>query len=216
MSLKESRRIVPILMTGVLVALAILLLVLQPTRAAGPWYVAPSGDDSNDCLSPATPCDTINGAIGKASPGDTIYVAMGTYPGTGDEVVLLNKSVTLSGGWDAGFSTRSGTSIIDGEEARRGVTVESGVAAILEWLAVVRGSSDRGGGIIMNEPGVPRSSEQLADPSLLDSTGRRARDRAQRRPVPLWPRIGPLRAIHYAYSAMFHPGIQPLGARPDS
>ena len=52
-----------------------ILLAIRPIRAAGPWYVAPGGDDGNDCLSPATPCATINGAVSKASPGDTIYVA---------------------------------------------------------------------------------------------------------------------------------------------
>ena len=32
-------------------ALAIIALATQPARAAGPWYVAPGGSDSNDCLS---------------------------------------------------------------------------------------------------------------------------------------------------------------------
>ena len=50
-------------------------LTIPPTRAAGPWYVAPGGDDSlNDCLSDTTPCATINGAIAKATSGDEIRV----------------------------------------------------------------------------------------------------------------------------------------------
>lgn len=70
--------------------------------AAGPWYVAPDGDDGDDCLSPATPCVTIDGALNKPSflADSTILVATGIYTGTGSEVVLLDKSVTLSGGWD--------------------------------------------------------------------------------------------------------------------
>ena len=59
----------------------------ETARAAGPWYVAPGGNDSNSCLSTAEPCATINVAIGKAFGGDTIYVATGTYTSTGDEVV---------------------------------------------------------------------------------------------------------------------------------
>ena len=66
---------------GVLVIIA---LASQPARAAGPWYVAPGGSDSNACTSPGAACATINGAIAKASPGDTIYVATGTYTDTGD------------------------------------------------------------------------------------------------------------------------------------
>jgi len=47
--------------------------------AAATWYVATTGDDTNDCLTTSTPCATINGAIGKAIDGDTILVASGTY-----------------------------------------------------------------------------------------------------------------------------------------
>ena len=48
--------------------LTIELVVVNSPRlvlAAGPWYVAPIGNDSNDCSSPSTPCATINGAIDK-------------------------------------------------------------------------------------------------------------------------------------------------------
>jgi hypothetical protein len=111
-----------------LAALVIITLATQPARAAGPWYVAPGGDDGDDCLSPATPCATINGAIAKAIYGDTVLVATGTYTGTGNEVVLLNNNVTLSGGWDDTFTTQSGTSTIDGEDARRGIFVPTWAA----------------------------------------------------------------------------------------
>ena len=61
-----------------LTAVMLISLFSVPARAAGPWYVAPTGSDANSCLSPGSPCATINGAIGKASSGDTIYVATGT------------------------------------------------------------------------------------------------------------------------------------------
>ena len=80
-------------------ALTLIVLISKSARAAGPWYVAPGGDDVNDCLSTLTPCATINGTIGKASSGDTLYVATGTYTNsTGSEVVLIDKDTTLSGG----------------------------------------------------------------------------------------------------------------------
>jgi hypothetical protein len=124
-------------------------LSTQPTRAAGPWYVAPDGDDSNDCLGsgPTHACATINGALSKADPGDTIYVATGTYTGAGDEVVLLNKSVSLSGGWDNTFTIQDDTSTIHGEDTRRGIRVSSGVTATLEFFTVQNGFSGDGGGI---------------------------------------------------------------------
>src|SRR4030095_7281755 len=85
----------------------------QSARAAGPWYVSTTGDDNNDCLSLANPCATINGAIGKASSQDIVYVAQGIYTGSGNEVVLIDKDISLSGGWDASFTAQSGISTID-------------------------------------------------------------------------------------------------------
>ena len=101
----------------------------QSARAAGPWYVSNTGSDTNDCIALATPCATINGAIGKATNGDTINVAVGTYTGTGSEVVLIDKDATLSGGWDETFTTQSDVSTIDGQGARRGITVNNGATA---------------------------------------------------------------------------------------
>jgi predicted outer membrane repeat protein len=131
--------------------LAIVALTSRPIRAAGPWYVAPGGDDGNDCLSSGAPCATINGAIGKASAGDTIYVATGTYTGTGDEVVLLDKDAMISGGWDETFVAQVASSTIDGEEARRGVVVNSGVSAVVERFTAQHGyTGDANGGGIYN------------------------------------------------------------------
>jgi hypothetical protein len=59
----------------------------QLTYAAGAGYVATDGNDSNDCLSPTTPCATIGAAISKVKDGDVIYVAIGTYIGSGGQVV---------------------------------------------------------------------------------------------------------------------------------
>lgn len=48
--------------------------------------------------------------IGKASDGDIIKVADdGIYNGGGNEVVFINKGITLSGGWDKNFVIRSET-----------------------------------------------------------------------------------------------------------
>jgi hypothetical protein len=117
----------------------------QSARAAGPWYVSTTGNDADDCLSLNTPCATINGAIGKASSGDTIYVAVGTFTGTGDQVVPIDKDITLSGGWEETFTTQSGMSTIDGQASRRGIAVGT-VTAIIEHFVVKNGFSGVGGG----------------------------------------------------------------------
>lgn len=168
MDLSKNRRIVFALAAGALLALATTILAFQPGRAAGPWYVSPDGDDANDCLSPATPCATINGAIGKASAGDTIYVAVGTYTGTGEEVVSLDKDATLSGGWDVAFTAQAGTSTLDGEGARRGMTVDGDAFVFVERLTVLNGVAEAGGGIYIDD-----GSLTLEHSTIMDNTADR-------------------------------------------
>ena len=63
-------------------------------HAAGPWFVATTGNDTtNNCLTVGTPCLTIAHAISKASAGDTINIAPGTY----NEHLTVDKSLTFVG-----------------------------------------------------------------------------------------------------------------------
>lgn len=118
-----------------------------PTQMVELWYVTMTGNDDNDCLSPATPCGTINGAIEKATSGDSIYVEMGVYTSTsGEEVILLDKDVTLRGGWDSAFVVQAGYTTVNGDNVRRGMAVISGVTAAINrfWF---RDGFGFGGGI---------------------------------------------------------------------
>jgi Zn-dependent metalloprotease len=125
---------------------------LQPVRVAGApdpsldRFVATTGTDAGNCSDSANPCATINYAIGQATVGDTIGVAVGTYTGSGTEVVALHMQVNLSGGWDATFTTQTGLSIVDGQKARYGIFVnnwKSGAGiAIIDHFAFI--NSTRG------------------------------------------------------------------------
>ncbi len=64
----------------------------MPALAGNTWYVATTGNDSHSCSSTGSPCATINGAFGKAAAGDTIRVAIGTYAGTGIQVVRMCRT----------------------------------------------------------------------------------------------------------------------------
>ena len=118
-------------------------------RAAGPWYVAAAGTDSNDCLSPGSACATINAAINRAAAGDTIRIGGGHYTGINNEVVFVDRDVILSGGWDETFSDQPGFSTIDGEGVRRGMHIERGFSAVVDHIKVQNGTAaglfDHGG-----------------------------------------------------------------------
>ncbi|MFA3781683.1 FlgD immunoglobulin-like domain containing protein [Melioribacteraceae bacterium 4301-Me] len=64
------------------------------------YYVNPSGNDSNDGLSPGSPKQTIAAAISTAANGDTIHLANGTY--TQSSTLYVNKQLTLIGDSESG------------------------------------------------------------------------------------------------------------------
>ena len=115
---------------------------------------------SNSCKATGSPCLTINGAIGKATDGETLKVATGTYTDSGTEVVLINKSMTLYGGWDASFTAQNGMSTVDGQSARQGIVINSGTTVVIDHFTVQNGfSSGDGGGIyIEGEPTLNNST----------------------------------------------------------
>jgi len=142
------------LLAAIAIGLATAALVV-PARAQGPWYVAPSGSDGNSCLSPAAPCATLNGAIGKSSAGDTIRVAEGTYTGVGLAVVTVDRAVIISGGWNADFTAQTGLATIDGQGSRRGIDVQacsvSAAPVVLERLHITHGfNAEQGAGVLIN------------------------------------------------------------------
>lgn len=63
----------------------IVALVCATSLIAADTYVATTGDDGNDGLSPSTAKATVAAAAAVAGPGDTIHVAEGTYTGAGNQ-----------------------------------------------------------------------------------------------------------------------------------
>src|SRR5215471_20102792 len=140
-----------------LAAVVFALVVQGKALAATTWYVSLSGADSNSCAVPASPCLTIDGAIGKAAAGDTVEVAVGTYTGAGTVVVTIGKDLTLSGGWNGTFTQRTGLSTIDGQNAHQGVYVANNATATVARFEVMNGTptlgpADPAGGIALDGP----------------------------------------------------------------
>ena len=73
-------------------------------------YVAPTGNDANTCASIAQKCKTIGAALTNAIAGDTIKVQEGTYITT--DTTAVDKSLTLTGGWNSNFTSQLNTSIL--------------------------------------------------------------------------------------------------------
>lgn len=134
---------------SLLVALVLASLSFRHAAASTILYVIKGGYDGYDCLSPATACGTIDGALSKAAAGDTIEVTAETFYGYGEEVIYVDKSILLSGGWDKSFNTRIGQTIIDAQYLRQGIEIVAAAEAHIEYFTVQNGAgSDNAGGIV--------------------------------------------------------------------
>jgi Zn-dependent metalloprotease len=99
------------------------------------WYVAPSGDDnSNSCAEPALACKTIKKAVEKALENDVIYVTSGTYADLGDAVIVIDKNLKISGGWNNSFTLQESFSTINGENIHPGIIVRSHIVTIEKFI----------------------------------------------------------------------------------
>ncbi|MHB1140076.1 MAG: PKD domain-containing protein, partial [Microthrixaceae bacterium] len=76
------------------------------------FVAATGGADSGSCGDLATPCATVGQAVTRAAAtGRTVVqAASGTYPGA----FTLSGTITVRGGYAAGFASRSGTSTVNG------------------------------------------------------------------------------------------------------
>lgn len=136
---------------GLLMAVGLFALLPQTAQAAGViFYVSPTGDDANACSNAAQPCRTLQRAINVAGADDIIRLAAGVYTSTSPsaEVASISFPLTLSGGWEAGFTAQTGgPSLIDGENQRRGLTIAADAPTRLEALTIQNGAANEGAGI---------------------------------------------------------------------
>ncbi|MGL4670435.1 MAG: hypothetical protein ACRCVG_07600 [Methanobacteriaceae archaeon] len=84
-------------------------------------YVSVSGNDSNNGYTPETAKRTIAAALTAVNNGGTIYILEGTYSGTGNVGLTINKNVTIVG------VTALNDVIINGNTSQRIITVGNNV-----------------------------------------------------------------------------------------
>jgi len=120
--------------------LALFLTLGLNAALAHTWYVnGQSGNDSNQCTSPAAACKTIGHAISHSISGDSIAVAAGTYK----QNLTIGFNLTIVG-------ANARTTFLDGGHAGSTVTISSATAHVNLAELTIRngyGRSNGGGGI---------------------------------------------------------------------
>ena len=161
MDIGKCRTIVFSLAIAALLVAGVLWLLhgtLHVARAAnGIRYVAPDGDDGGQCDSVANRCRTVQRAIDVASAFDEIRVATGTYTDAAGTVADIDKTVTLLGGWDSGFTTRDPSAYpttLDAQRNGRVVYINGNISPTVDGFTITGGNANseisglgRGGGI---------------------------------------------------------------------
>ncbi|MDD5340158.1 MAG: hypothetical protein PHV13_02825 [Candidatus ainarchaeum sp.] len=112
-------------MSYIITIAALIMLLASPSFAS--LYVATNGTDNSTCTDSASPCLTINYAIGQANANDTVYVFNGTYT---EDVVVNKTNLTLQG------AGRDNTTI---QGTALAVTVSSGGVTVAGFKITTQG-----------------------------------------------------------------------------
>ena len=142
---------------------------IKPSAAQGLiWYVTPDGSGTS-CMD-VSPC-LLQTAVNQATDGDDVFVASGTYTTTDSQVLLLTKSITLTGGYDSGDwaalpDSQNNRTILDGEDSAQVVRITGVVSPVIEGFEIRNGSASEGAGIY-NAAGGPI----IRNNQIYDNTG---------------------------------------------
>lgn len=120
-----------------------------------PLFATTTGIDI--ICSQSNPCN-LTTAVFLAADNQYVYVAGGTYTGTMDPMLTINKDVRLNGGWNGASSGPvvvdpiANPTVLDGEDARRVIEVRELATPIISGFSITRGYHTlRGGGIDIDD-----------------------------------------------------------------
>ncbi len=162
--MKSSRLLLVFALGLGLVLLVFAALPGRSTRAAPACnrYVVDGGTNFlNSCSDPTKPCKTVQYALGRANQGDRICVADDTavhgpsvYTGT----IVITKSVTLDGAWEATFAVGGGVwgfasvrcdqanVMLDAQGAGRVISITGAIAPTIQCFVITGGNANDLGG----------------------------------------------------------------------
>lgn len=103
------------------------------------------------CNDPAKPCKTLDYAVQYSLRGELIFVAAGTYtskiryyervrPNRMElfTITYLDRSVTISGGWDPTFTQQTGRTVLDAQNKDKAIVIVGGMHAVLDRMDITR------------------------------------------------------------------------------
>ncbi len=162
----KSKHLFITLAMGLGLTLALLWLAssTQPAHAdPGVLYVAPDGDDANNCASVISRCRTIQRAVDVAQPGDEIRVAASAYVGVSaragiTQAVYISKTVTIRGGYTTTNWTTpdpvANPTTLDAQGLGRVLYITGDISPTVEGLRITGGdATGLGGGYLGRDAG---------------------------------------------------------------
>ncbi len=121
-------------------------------------WTSPGVTTYSPCANP-TAFASIQSAINAANPGDEIRLVQGVHMGTGSAVGVINKALTITGGYTGGMTgwgvpqaNSSTSTIVDGQGVRKGFEVQGATAVTIQNLAISSGGILNNAGTV-NVPG---------------------------------------------------------------
>ena len=106
-------------------------------------YVSPVGDDTTGDGSQSNPFKTIGTGIAGVYPGGTVHISIGTYTGTNNKNIIINKNVKIVG-------SDATSTIVDVQNVGRIFTITNGANVIINNLTLENANAVGNGGAINN------------------------------------------------------------------
>ncbi|KAF5083360.1 DUF11 domain-containing protein [Methanobacterium aggregans] len=127
----------------ILLTIFAIMVSISSVSAASTVYVNATGGNDSNIGTIDHPYQTIAQGISSVDENGTVHIADGTYSGTGNTNITINKNMNING------QSQTGT-IINGTDTNWIFHINSGVTATITNLTLTQGNATSYGGAIYN------------------------------------------------------------------